>query len=423
MSTLTKKTSPDVLVIGGGAAGMLAALFSARAGARTLLLEKNEKLGRKMYITGKGRCNVTNDCDAQEFLRQVPRNPRFLFGALHLLSPEDMKALLEENGCPVKVERGRRVFPVSDKASDVTRAIAGALQKAGCAVRLNAQVERIESDERGVSGVLLSDGEKIDARAVIVATGGLSYPSTGSTGDGYRFAQALGLAIVPPLPSLIPYDTAETWPRELQGLTLKNICLSAVYCGKILFCEQGELLFTHFGISGPLALELSSHAARLPLAEIKVSLDLKPGLHEEQLLDRLKRELAENGKRQLSTILKTLLPSRFADIFAQICGLDGEKTASQISAQERATLCGKLKALPLTLSETRPIAEAIVTSGGVAVNELSPKTMASKRVPGLFFAGELVDVDAHTGGYNLQIAFSTGALAGKSAAEYAQVQT
>ena len=404
-----------IIVVGGGAAGMLAALFAARGGAKVTLLEKNEKLGKKVYITGKGRCNVTNACeDVEDFLREVPRNPRFLYSALRFFGPFDMLSMLHDLGCETKIERGRRAFPVSDHASDVTKALEKGLHQAGADIRLHSEVKRILTEENRVTGALLSDGRILPADAVIVCTGGVSYPSTGSTGDGLKWARDLGIKVSPAVPSLVGLRTKEAWPAELQGLTLKNICLTGYSCGKIIYSELGELLFTHFGVSGPLVIELSSHLPETGKAE--VALNLKPGLTREQLDQRLTRELSAAGKKQLSTVLQTLLPLRFATLFPALCGLDGKTPCSQVSAKMRAAIAENLQALPLTVIGTRPIEEAIITRGGVDVKGVSPNTMESKAVKGLYFAGEALDVDAHTGGYNLQIAWSTGALAGKSAA-------
>ena len=402
------------MVIGGGAAGMMAALFAAQEGARVTLLEKNEKLGKKIYITGKGRCNVTNQCDMDTFLQNVPRNPRFLYSALRLMNPDDLLFLLQQYGCETKVERGRRAFPVSDKASDVTKALEKALRQQGVQVKLNTEVKGLLQDDTGLCAVQTDKGV-LPCRAVIVCTGGVSYPSTGSTGDGYRFAEKMGLHVTERKPSLVGILTQETWPMELQGLTLKNVCLTGMSCGKIIYSELGEMLFTHFGVSGPLVIELSSH---LPdKGETVFYLDLKPGLTEEQLDQRLQREIKAAGKKQVNSILQTLLPQRMAAVFAKVCGMEGTKVCSQITGKERSRMVQMLKKLPLTVKGTRPIAEAIVTRGGVDVKEIAPGTMAAKKIPNLFFAGEVMDVDAHTGGYNLQIAFSTGALAGKSAAK------
>ena len=395
---------------------MLAALFAARSGAKVTLLEKNEKLGKKVYITGKGRCNVTNACgDVEEFLREVPRNPRFLYSALRFFGPSDMLSLLHGLGCETKIERGRRAFPVSDHASDITKALEKGLRQAGADIRLHCEVKRIVTLENRVTGVALSNGRTLPASAVIVCPGGLSYPSTGSTGDGMKWARELGMNVSPAFPSLVGLKTKDAWPAGLQGLTLKNICLTGYSCDKILYSELGELLFTHFGISGPLAIELSSHLPQDGKAE--VTLNLKPGLTREQLEQRLTRELSSAGKKQLSTVLQTLLPMRFAALFPALCGLDGKTPCNQVTVKARAALAETLQALPLTVIGTRPMDEAIITRGGVDVKEINPKTMESKRISGLYFAGETIDVDAHTGGYNLQIAWSTGALAGKSAAE------
>ncbi len=402
-----------MVVIGGGAAGMMAALFAAQNGAKVTLLEKNEKLGKKIYITGKGRCNVTNVCDVDTFLQNVPRNPRFLFGALRLMNPDDMLQLLQEWGCETKVERGRRAFPVSDKASDVTKALEKALRQNGVQIRLNCEVKGLLQNESSVYAVATSLGN-VPCGAVVICTGGLSYPSTGSTGDGYHFAEQMGLKVTERKPSLVGLLTKEKWPMALQGLTLKNVCLTGTSCGKIIYSELGEMLFTHFGISGPLVIELSSH---LPdKGEVTAVLDLKPGLTDEQLDARLQREIKANGKKQVTSLLQTLLPQRMAQVFAECLGIQQTKVCSQLTGKERAQMVHFLKALPLTISGTRSLQEAIVTRGGVDVKGIAPNTMAAKSVPNLFFAGEVLDVDAHTGGYNLQIAFSTGALAGKSAA-------
>ena len=405
-----------ILVIGGGAAGMMAAVFAARAGAEVTLLEKNEKLGKKVYITGKGRCNLTNDCDLDEFLSQVSRNPRFLYSALSFFSSRDMISLMEENGCPVTVQRGKRVFPASEKASDVTRALQSCLRNAGVTVRLGAGVQSLESEGNRLSGVRLEDGSLVPARAVIVCTGGISYPSTGSTGDGYRFAEEAGHTVVPRSPVLVGLETEEAWPRTLQGLSLRNVTLTLSRKGKTLYSELGEMLFTHFGISGPIVLEASCHLPE-PAEGASLEIDLKPGLTAEQLDARILRDFSAAGKKLLRNELTSLLPSRLADLFPQLCGIPASLPCSQVTAVQRQRLVSVLKSLPLTVRAPRPVEEAIVTRGGVSVRELEPGTMRSKLVPNLFFAGEVIDVDAHTGGYNLQIAWSTGALAGAGAAE------
>ncbi len=410
-------TTTDVAVIGGGASGMAAGLFSAKSGASTLILEKNDKLGRKMYITGKGRCNLTNDATLDEFLREVPRNPKFLYSALALLSPQDTMRLVTQNGCPVKTERGRRVFPVSDKASDVTKAWHRALDDAGCGVRLNACVQAVLPVEQGY--LLTSSVGRVYAKALVIATGGLSYPSTGSTGDGDHFAEALGVPLQPRSPVLVPMLTSDPWTGQLQGLSLKNVRLNAVRGQKTLFSELGEMLFTHDGISGPLVLELSCHLDASPLDAVETFIDLKPGLTHDQLRERLDRDIRENGRRQLRTILDALLPGRLSELMAGLSGLSPTLQASQLTKQQREALTNLLKHFRLHLSGTHPLAEAIVTRGGVDTKALLPATMAVRSRPSLFFCGEMIDVDAHTGGYNLQIAFATGALAGQSAAAFA----
>ena len=405
----------EVIVVGGGASGLMAALYAARGGASVRLLEHNEKLGRKLYITGKGRCNVTNDASRDEFLREVARNPRFLYSALAALDPQGMMALLEEAGCPVTVQRGRRVFPASEKASDVTRALERLLRQAGVEICLRTEVRGVLLRDGRACGVKTDRGE-MRADAVILATGGWSYPGTGSTGDGYRMAAELGHRVEAPVPVLIGLETAEDWPRQLQGLSLRNVALTLRRGKKTLYAEQGEMLFTHFGVSGPLVLEASCHLPE-DAREASLELNLKPGLTPEQLDARLQRDLAENPRRQLRSILPGLLPARLAELFPLLAGVDGSKPCAQVSRADRQRLAECLRALPVGIRGRAPLEEAIVTRGGVSVREIDPASMESRLIPGLYFAGELIDVDAHTGGYNLQIAFSTGALAGNSAAQ------
>ena len=407
---------PEVVVIGGGAGGMMAAIFAARAGAQVTLLERNEKLGRKVYITGKGRCNVTNDCTLDEFLREVPRNPRFLYSALSAFSPQDMMQLLEDGGCPVVVQRGRRVFPATEKASDVTRTLERIMRQAGVKIVYGVRVRDILAEDGHVTGVSLVDGGEMHADRVILATGGLSCPGTGSTGDGYRMAQALGHTILPQMGVLSAIETIEEWPCELRGLALKNVQLTMKKGKKTLYSELGEMLFTHFGISGPLTLTMSCHLPE-DLAQAEVTLNLKPGLTAQQLDARLQREFDAQSRKQLRNVMPALLPGKLAEIFPGLCGIDPEKVCGQITRAERETLAAKMQALPIGLHKLAPLAEAIVTRGGVSVKEINPGTMESKLIGGLYFAGEVIDVDAHTGGYNLQIAWSTGALAGQCAAE------
>ena len=418
MSTesMLAKTRLDLVVIGGGAAGMMAALQAAWAGAQVVLLEKNEKLGKKIYITGKGRCNVTNACDMEDFFKQVPRNSKFLNAAVRQFGYEDVTSLLEMLGTPTKVERGNRVFPESDKASDVTRAFARGMKDAGVQVELNTGVKSVLKEEGGFA-VALERGGTLHAKTVIVATGGLSYPSTGCTGDGYAFAKENGHTITPLCGSLVGLTIDEKWPKLLMGLSLKNVRVSAQMGKKKIYDELGEMLFTHFGVSGPLIIELSSHMPE-NFADVAVTLDMKPGLTPEQVDLRLQREFQENVRKQLSSVLVGLMPARMGPVFAELCGISPEQPINQITREQRMVIAKNLKALPLHVTGTRPIEEAIVTRGGIEVKEVSPSTMMSKLAPGLFFAGEVLDVDAHTGGFNLQIAFSTGALAGRSAAAY-----
>ena len=415
----------DVLVIGGGAAGLMGALFAARAGASVTLLERNEKLGKKIYITGKGRCNLTNTAEDELFMRNIVRNPRFLYAALGGLNNREVMALFEELGVKLKVERGGRVFPESDHASDITRALEQELHRLGVQVRLNTRVEKLIFEEATgrVTGVLLENGREMPARAVLVATGGQSYPSTGSTGDGWRMAEQCGLPTLPALPALVPIETRETWPHALTGLSLKNVTLRVKGKGKRpLFEEMGEMLFTHFGISGPLALSLSSYLPEQP-AGTQMLLDLKPALDEDTLDRRLLRDFQENPNKRLLSILDWLAPHSLAEALAGLLGQAGLTAATpvhSITQAQRRAIVALFKGVPLTVKGLRSMNEAIITRGGVSVKAINPSTMAAKAVEGLYFAGETVDIDALTGGFNLQLAFSTGALAGKSAAEYVQ---
>ena len=400
-----------VAVIGGGPAGMMAAASAAYAGCSVTLFEKNEKLGKKLFITGKGRCNLTNNADIASFFDNIPRNAKFLYSALYGFDNQAIVALVNEMGVKTKVERGERVFPASDKSSDVLRALTRYLENSGATVRLNCAVEEINHDANGFSLKTRAGVYAFDA--VIVATGGLSYPLTGSTGDGYAFAQSFGHTYTELKPSLIPFETVEDWPKQLQGLALKNVVLRA-YSGKNkVYEELGEMLFTHFGVSGPLVLSASSCTADRP-ESVLLTIDLKPGLDHETLDRRILRDFEKNNLRIFANALSELLPAKLIPVIVELCGIPPQTPVNSVTKAQRKALCELLKALPLTVKCARPIDEAIITRGGVRVGEINASTMESKQVPGLFFAGEVLDVDAYTGGFNLQIAYSTGVLAGKS---------
>ncbi len=402
----------NVLVIGGGPAGMTAAYAAAENGHAVILIERNEKLGKKLYLTGKGRCNVTNTAGRDEFFQNVFRNARFLYGALSRFDHDDIAALLTSTGLALKTERGGRVFPASDKSSDVLRAFDALLTRAGVTVRLNTRALGVLTEGGAVTGVE-TDAGAFPAGAVVVATGGLSYPSTGSTGDGYRFAETCGHTIAKPAPSLVPFETAESWPYPLAGLTLKNVKLTVERNGKRVFSELGELLLTHFGVSGPLVLSASAAVADAPEGA-RLLIDFKPALSDAALDARLLRDLAESARKQVGTALHALLPQRLLLTVLELANIDAAAPVGELTREQRKKLVETLKAAPLTVRRTRPIEEAIVTRGGVNVGEINSSTMESKLTRGLYFAGEVIDVDALTGGFNLQIAYSTGAAAGRS---------
>lgn len=408
------KNKRHVVVIGGGAAGLSAAFYAQQQGAQVTLLEQNEKLGKKIYITGKGRCNLTNQCTLEDFLANVPTNPRFLYSALHHLSPQGLRALLDSLGCPTVVERGGRVFPASQHASDVTRAFERGLDKT--TIRLRAQVQEIIIDAGQAAGVTLAGGEQIRATAVIVATGGLCYPLTGATGDGYRLAQQAAHRVLPCSPSLTGLETADAWTGEVQGLALKNVRLTARRAKCLFMDEVGELLFTHYGVSGPLVLTLSALLSGQALEGVDCQIDLKPGMTPEQLDRKLTQELAQAGAKLLPSILPRFVPARLAGILMQLCAIPPAQGCSQLPQAKRACVVEAIKHLPIRICALRPYSEAVVTRGGVDTKQVDPRTMMSKLAGGLYFAGEVLDVDALTGGFNLHIAFATGALAGHSAA-------
>lgn len=416
----------NVVIIGGGAAGMMAAAAAAGAGHHVRLYEKNEKLGKKIYITGKGRCNLTNACDTEELFQNVVTNPKFLYSSFYTFTNFDMIDFMEQNGCPVKTERGMRVFPVSDKSSDVIRALSGRLKALGVEIHLHEEAEELayskasrnqEAEDSRVTGVFLRKGHRfIPADAVIVATGGLSYQTTGSTGDGYRFARAAGHTVTELSPALVPFETKElSVVKELQGLSLRNVRVQILKGSKVLYEELGEMLFTHFGVSGPVLLSASSYAAKAVKKEpLTLSIDLKPALSEEQLDNRILRDFEEIKNRQFKNSLAHLLPARLIPVIIERSGISPEKQVNEITREERRMLIQAMKNFQLTLTKLRGYNEAIITQGGVSIREVNPSTMESKKIRGLYFAGEVLDLDAVTGGFNLQIAWSTGYLAGSS---------
>jgi predicted Rossmann fold flavoprotein len=409
-----------VLVIGGGAAGMMAAASAAEHGASVTLLEKMPALGRKVLITGKGRCNVTNSADIATIIANIPGNGPFLYSALHAFSNHDLMAWLEQRGVPLKTERGGRVFPVSDRAADVVAAFARTLDSLDVAVVTGQAVKAISTAGGRACGAVTADGRAWPADAVVLATGGASYPGTGSSGDGYRMAAALGHAVTPLRPSLVPLEVAEEWVADLQGLALKNVAVKAAVDGRTIGEEFGELLFTHFGLSGPVVLTLSNPVAaalgNAPGLEVLIAINLKPALDAETLDKRIQRDFAKFARKQFKNSLGDLLPVRLTAVITDLSHIDPDKPVHQITREERGRLAGLLHNIAFTVTGTRPLAEAIVTAGGVATKEINPSTMASRLVPGLYLAGEVIDIDGYTGGFNLQAAFSTGYVAGRAAA-------
>ena len=402
-----------VAVIGAGASGLMAAYAAAMKGNEVTVYEKNSKCGKKIYITGKGRCNVTNLVPAQEFLLSVVNNAKFLTGAIYSFSPERMYAFLEEGGCRLKTERGNRVFPVSDKASDITKCLQQYCERAGVVFKFDSKVQDISILNSTVSGIIV-DNNFIPYEKVIVCTGGLSYPSTGSDGDGYRFAEKSGHGLIAARPALCGMNVKGSYCAEMQGLCLKNVKLTVYFGQKKLSEEMGEMLFTHFGISGPLVLTASSLITRLDLNSVKLSLDLKPALDEQTLDRRLLRDFGENSNKSIFNCLKNLLPVAIIGEVLKRAGIPSEKKVNNVSRAERALLLTTVKNFDILISSLRGFEEAIITSGGVNVKDINPKTMQSKLVDGLYFCGEVLDVDAFTGGFNLQIAFATGFAAGNS---------
>ncbi|MFY9175710.1 MAG: NAD(P)/FAD-dependent oxidoreductase [Peptococcia bacterium] len=404
-----------VLVIGGGAAGLLAAGRAAELGANVVLLEKNKMVGRKLLITGKGRCNVTNAGDINKFIENFSGNGRFLFSAFSKFFNQELEDLLKAQGVALKVERGGRIFPVSDKAADIVKALQNYAVKNGALIQLNKNITGLVVEEGQLIGVKTAD-DFLPAQRVIVATGGKSYPGTGSTGDGYLWAKEVGHSVVPPRPALVPLNTRESWVKDIQGLALKNVEVSLYKGEKLLGQEFGEMLFTHFGVSGPIILTLSRYVVSSTGLELTLYINLKPALSEEKLDLRLQRDFQKYQRKQLKNALDDLLPKNLIPIVIEQSGVSPEKFVHQITKQERMDLLKTLQALKLTVSGPRSLAEAIVTAGGVSLKEVDPRTMESKLLPGLYFAGEVLDIDGFTGGYNLQAAFSTGYVAGESAA-------
>lgn len=406
----------NVIVVGGGAAGMMAAVFAARNGQNVQLLEKNEKLGKKLFITGKGRCNITNAADIEDLFTAVTSNPKFLYSGFYSFTNQQVIDFFEELGVKTKIERGERVFPVSDHSSDVIAAFSRELKSLGVSVSLHTEVRELLCEQDKVCGVLLTNGKKMKADAVIVATGGISYPSTGSTGDGYRFAKETGHRVTELLPSLVPMEVRQWYAKELQGLSLRNIEICITDGKKKLYEEFGEMLFTHYGVTGPVILSASSVVGKtLRKKELTLHIDLKPALSEEQLDKRILREFDANHNKQYKNSIDSLFPAKLKPVMIELSEIEPEKKVNEITKEERQRLVHLIKDFTMTLTGLRSYNEAIITKGGVSVKEIDPGTMESKKKKGLYFAGEVLDLDAVTGGYNLQIAWSTGYLAGINA--------
>ena len=404
-----------IAVIGAGPAGLIASAFAKNERTSVTVFDRNEKAGKKLFLTGKGRCNITNDASLDEFMRNIPRNPRFLYSAFDGFFNNDIIDLIESQGVPTKVERGGRVFPQSDKSSDVIKALVKFATGRGVDIVLNSRAASIEKHEDRFE-IGFTDGRKLGFDSVIIATGGLSYPSTGSTGDGYEFAKAFGHTVTKTVPSLISLVTEEGWCGELAGLSLKNVTLTAFKGKSKVYSELGEMLFTHTGVSGPLVLSASTRIADAPEG-CRLMIDMKPALDEQTLEARILRDLEQNKHKLMKNAAAGLLPSRMVPIVLSLAGIDSEKTTDSFTKAERRSLVSVLKGITLTVKRASDISEAIITRGGISVKQIDPKTMGSKLVPGLYFAGEVIDVDAYTGGYNLQIAYSTGAAAGRAAGE------
>ncbi len=404
-----------VIVVGGGPAGMMAAIQAAKNGHQVILLEKNEKLGKKLFITGKGRCNITNACDTEELFPQVVSNPKFLYSAFYGFTNFDVIDFFEKEGLKTKIERGNRVFPLSDKSSDVIFTLQRKLNELGVEIRYHAQVTDIKLEEGKWKAVVVNDKEIFKGDSLIIATGGLSYPITGSTGDGFRFAQKMGHKITKLSPSLVPFNISQDYVKELQGLSLKNVEVAITADGREIYREFGEMLFTHFGVSGPVVLSGSCYAAPyVGKKKLGLTIDLKPALSFEQLDARILREFDEYINKQFKNSLERLLPRKLISVIITLSGIDPDKKVNLITKEERQNLSLAMKAMKLNIESLREYKEAIITQGGISVKEVNPSTMESKRIKNVYFVGEALDLDAVTGGYNLQIAWSTGYLAGNA---------
>ena len=405
-----KTTETDLVVIGGGPSGMLCAIRAAERGKRVVILDGNRSLGRKLRITGKGRCNLTNDCDVREVMRNIPGDGRFLYSALTRFPPEETMALFRSLGVPLKTERGDRVFPVSDRADDVADALARRLETLGVRV-LRSRATGILTDKGAVCGVGHENGV-IDCRAAALCTGGRSYPLTGSDGAGYELARALGHTVVPTRPSLVPLVSDDEFCAEMHGFSLRNVVLRAYEDDRLIYHELGEMLFTHFGVSGPLVLSASAHMRRMGQARYRLEIDLKPALDEKKLDERILRDFEKYANREFKNALDDLAARSMIPVLLRLSGIPEDTKVHSITREQRRRLAALFKAFPVSVSGFRPIAEAIVTAGGISTTEVNPRTMESKLVPGLYFAGEVLDLDAYTGGFNLQIAWATGHAAG-----------
>lgn len=408
----------EVLVIGAGPAGMMAAGTAAQNGAAVTIVDRNSRPGRKLLITGKGRCNVTNNCDTRDFIASVPTNGRFLYSALSVFSPQDTISFFEKRGVPLKTERGNRVFPQSDKAADIVDAMRSFLMDCGCRY-INGRVKSLILENGEARGAVLEDGQSLRAGCVVVACGGKSYPLTGSTGDGYMLAEQAGHTVAAPVPSLVPLISRDSFCKDLQGLSLRNISITVTDADKKkeIYSDFGELLFTHFGLSGPVILSASAHMRGMRAGRYRIDIDCKPALSFEQLDKRLLRDFEKNKNRDFCNSLSELLPRTMIPVMVMRSGIRPETKCNAVTKEQRHAFGRLLKQFPVVINGFCPVEEAIVTSGGVNVKEIDPKTMESKLTKNLFFAGEVIDTDAYTGGFNLQIAFSTGYLAGISAAD------